>query len=56
MHSASVVLPEPACPSKAIFFTWVVSNSEAIKGSLKVRQYGNSTSGDVLGIIKRGNG
>jgi hypothetical protein len=27
MHSAKVVLPEPAWPSKTIFFTCEVSNS-----------------------------
>jgi hypothetical protein len=36
MHSARVVLPEPACPSKTIFFTCEVSNSGiAIKFIMK---------------------
>src|SRR5580658_122099 len=39
MHSASVVLPEPECPSKTIFLTWEVSKLVmARRISLKVRK------------------
>jgi len=40
MHSAKVVLPEPACPSKTIFFTCEVSNSGiAIKFRIEEKVY-----------------